>query len=382
MNSSLTSRGDSCARPRPAWASSVPPAPFGPAARWWSVVRLRSPQAALAACGTFEWLTIGYLGLLNVLIAVFHRNLPGAARYFLLHTFIAAAVPAVCWAAHRWPYASLRFLRHWYPLALFLVFFEELHYLVHLILPGWSDRWLVAFDYALFGVHPTVWLERLAGPRFNDFMAMNYMTYYLYTVILGAALYLRNEIRAFWTTMTASAAAYYIGYVIALLWPAEGPYHTLAPLQTVELTGGFFTTVMDQIESVGRVHGAAFPSAHVSGSTVALLAAWCYRRGLFWAFLPFFLGMLASTVYGRYHYAADVFGGALLGWIGFRLAGAMEARRAYRLAPASNRSFRRDSIARVSVASSSIGVNVMYPRTKAHTSVPSSSSSSGLQADQ
>jgi len=65
------------------------------------------------------------------------------------------------------------------------------------------------------------------------------------------------------------------------------------------------------------VHGAAFPSAHVAGSMVALLAAWRYRRWLFWVCLPFFLCMCVATVYGRYHYVADVLAGLAVGAAGF-----------------------------------------------------------------
>ncbi|MGC1583925.1 MAG: phosphatase PAP2 family protein, partial [Candidatus Acidiferrales bacterium] len=67
----------------------------------------------------------------------------------------------------------------------------------------------------------------------------------------------------------------------------------------------------------GRVHGAAFPSAHVAGSMVAILASWRYRRWLFWLCVPFFVCMMVATVYGGYHYVADVLAGMLTGAIGF-----------------------------------------------------------------
>jgi membrane-associated phospholipid phosphatase len=68
---------------------------------------------------------------------------------------------------------------------------------------------------------------------------------------------------------------------------------------------------------LGRVHGAAFPSAHVAGSMVAILASWRYRRWLFWLCLPFFASMCVATVYGRYHYVADVLAGLAVGAMGF-----------------------------------------------------------------
>jgi membrane-associated phospholipid phosphatase len=50
---------------------------------------------------------------------------------------------------------------------------------------------------------------------------------------------------------------------------------------------------------------------------VAILCAWRYRRWLFWATLPFFVSMMVATVYGRYHYVADVLAGMLVGAAGY-----------------------------------------------------------------
>ena len=65
------------------------------------------------------------------------------------------------------------------------------------------------------------------------------------------------------------------------------------------------------------VHGAAFPSQHVAGSVAALWGAWRFRRWLFWVMLPLVAAMCFSTVWGRYHYAADVFGGMVTGTLGY-----------------------------------------------------------------
>jgi len=53
---------------------------------------------------------------------------------------------------------------------------------------------------------------------------------------------------------------------------------------------------------------------------VALLGARRYRPYLFWVFLPLFVAMCVSTIYGRYHYIADVLAGILVGALGFILA--------------------------------------------------------------
>ena len=289
---------------------------------------VRSPHKALAfsrlfaeirrACGAFEWVSLGYLAWITSIIAVFHKNIAHPSAFFWAHCAIAAAVIALAVIARRSPDAKvLRFARHWYPLPLYIFLFEELNALVHAIFPFWLDRYFIVFDHALTGVNPSVWLAQFASPALNDFMQFSYMTYFLYLVILPALLYAAKERRAFWEVMVSTAVAHYTVYFISVLMPVESPHFSLASIETVRLSGGFCTHVINWLESYALVRGAAFPSAHVAGSTVAILASWRYRRWLFWICLPFFLCMCVATVYGRYHYVVDVLAGLATGVWGF-----------------------------------------------------------------
>jgi membrane-associated phospholipid phosphatase len=238
--------------------------------------------------------------------------------YLAIHVSIAAALAWLVRAASRSRSAPLQLARHWYPLPLYLFLFEELGGFVHAIFPQWIDQWLIDFDYRCAGgMQPAVWFARFASPAVNDFMQFAYMTYFLYLFLLPAVLYARKDRLAFWTTMTATAVANYSVYAIAVLLPTESPYHAFAWLRAQPLAGSYCTAVIDLIERFGRVHGAAFPSAHVAGSMVAMCAGWRYRRWLFRICLPFFASMCVATVYGRYHYVADVLAGLLVGHFAF-----------------------------------------------------------------
>jgi membrane-associated phospholipid phosphatase len=130
-------------------------------------------------------------------------------------------------------------------------------------------------------------------------------------------LYYREDWRGYWSVMTYSAVAYAIGYVIAVFLPIESPWFAMARSWHGELHGGPFTAAINFIEHYGRVRGAAFPSEHVAGSFAALWGAWRHRRWLFWVMLPLVLCMCVSTVWGRYHYVADIFGGIITGTLGY-----------------------------------------------------------------
>ncbi len=282
---------------------------------WPDVPRLL--DVVRRACGAFEWVTLAYLAWLGAILLICHRNIEHAGRYIAIHTVIALGILCLAVAARHSRNKLARFARHWYPLPLYIFFFEELQGLVHAIYPGWFDRWLIQFDFNLAGIHPSLWLARFAGPVLNDFMQFAYMTYFLYLPLLPALLYVHRERLAFWTVMVSTAIAHYSVYVMAVLLPVESPFYSLASLQSKPLTGGTCTAVINLIEHFGRVHGAAFPSAHVAGSMVAIAASWRYRRWLFWVCLPFFGSMCVATVYGRYHYVADVLAGLAVGAIGF-----------------------------------------------------------------
>jgi membrane-associated phospholipid phosphatase len=279
---------------------------------WIAIVR--------QSCGAFEWVTFAYLAWLGAIFLLCHRNIEHAPRYIAIHIVIALEILCLVVAASHSRNKLAHFARHWYPLPLYIFFFEELQGLVHAISQNWFDRWLIQFDFNLAGIHPSVWLAQFACPALNDFMQFAYMTYFLYLVILPGILYAHRERLAFWTVMVSTAIAHYSVYVIAILLPIESPHFSLASLQTKPLTGGACTALINFIEHFGRVHGAAFPSAHVAGSMVAILASWRYRRWLFWVCLPFFASMCIATIYGRYHYVADVLAGLVVGALGF-LAG-------------------------------------------------------------
>jgi membrane-associated phospholipid phosphatase len=282
--------------------------------------------AAWAACGAFEWVALSYLGVSSALIVAFAENLAHPMRLLGLQACLALIILALCGteasvAADRSSSTIAQkfwhFWRHWYPHLFFLFCFEELAHLVHLVSPGWQDAKLIAFDYWLTGVHPSVWLEQFATPARNEFMQFAYITYFTYLLVLGGILYHRKDWRGYWSVMTYSATAYAIGYVIAICFPIESPWFAMVGMWHGQLRGGAFTALINFIEHYGRVRGAAFPSEHAAGSFAALWGAWRHRRWLFGVLLPLVLCMCVSTVYGRYHYVVDVFGGMITGTLGY-----------------------------------------------------------------
>jgi membrane-associated phospholipid phosphatase len=303
------------------------------------VLARRELAVSWAACGMFEYVALGYLGISSALILFFAENLAHPVRLIGMQALVAAVILVLCGtearvsgreesdeAAKEITDKSVcstvaqkfwHFWRYWYPHLFFLFCFEELGQLVHLVQPGWQDAKLMAFDHWLTGVHPTVWLEQFATPARNDFMQFVYLTYFTYLLVVGGVLYYRRDWRGYWSVMTYSAVGYAVGYVIAICFPIESPWFAMAGAWHGELRGGAATSMINFIEHYGRVRGAAFPSEHVAGAVAATWGAWRHRRWLFWVILPLVACMCVSTIWGRYHYIADVFAGMITGTLGY-----------------------------------------------------------------
>jgi len=299
--------------------------------RAWRRLRTEA-RAAWAATGAYERVALGYLGISSTLIAYFAKNLQHPLRLLGVQAGAALVVMALCWvgacaAARQARFGSSfstrwwHFWRHWYPHLFFLFCFEELAHLMTLVTPEWQDAKLLAFDHWLTGVQPSIWLEQFATPLRNDGMQFFYLTYFTYLVILGGILYYRREWQAYWSVMTYSMVGYACGYLIAMCLPIESPWFALAGAWKAPLAGGPFTATVNFIEHFGRVRGAAFPSEHVAGATAVLWGAWKFRRWLFWVMVPLFILMCMSTIWGRYHYVADIFGGMTTGTLGYLIGG-------------------------------------------------------------
>jgi membrane-associated phospholipid phosphatase len=287
----------------------------------------RTSAEAWSACGAFEWLALGYLGATSCLFLVFAANLAHPYRLLATQIFVAAVMLSLVLKQAR---AAARdregkkfitgwwhFWRYWYPHLFFLFCFEELAYSMTLVTPHWQDAHLIAFDHWLTGVHPSIWLEQFVTPARNEFMQLVYFSYFTYLLIVAGILYVKREWRAYWSVMTYSMIGYMIGYFIALSFPVESPWFAMAGSWKGPLVGGPVTAMVNFMEHYGRVRGAAFPSEHVAGAVAALWGAWRFRRWLSWTMLPVFLLMCVSTIWGRYHYIADVFAGLVTGTLGF-----------------------------------------------------------------
>jgi membrane-associated phospholipid phosphatase len=262
-----------------------------------------------------------YFAVVSGLILVRWRHVPGAATLLLVNAVCIAIIFALVQLAPRSP--NWAFLHDWYPVAMPIVTFEQVSRLSLTLRSGWQDHYILNLESHLFPIPPTVWLGQHATGWTTELVEIGYFSYFVLLMIVAGTLYVRADRRPFRQTMDASVLSYLLCYVVFILFPTEGPAHTLAAKYQFALPGGGpFHWVVLLIQKHAGVHGNAFPSAHVAGGLVAVIAAWRFAPKLGAALTPLMILLCVGAVYDRYHYASDVVAGLVFGavpaWIMLR----------------------------------------------------------------
>ena len=172
------------------------------------------------------------------------------------------------------------------------------------------DPLLIRIDFSIFGVHPTLWMERWIVPWFTDVMSLAYVSYYFLPVTLIVVLYGKDRMAEFEISVFVLTFGYYLSFVGYILFPAIGPRFTLVHLQTVPLEGSLLTDlVRDGLNALEHNKRDCMPSGHTQIVLMVLYLAHRYERLLFYIFLPVICGLILSTFYLRYHYVVDLLAG-------------------------------------------------------------------------
>ncbi|MGQ9508558.1 MAG: phosphatase PAP2 family protein [Thermodesulfobacteriota bacterium] len=206
---------------------------------------------------------------------------------------------------------TIEFLYSFSPILYVILIYQSLGDIIHYLRED-IDSTLIQIDLFIFGVHPTVWMERFVVPWLTDLMSFFYGSYYFLPVILVFLLYLKRRIPEFNEAIFVLTFGYYLSFVGYILFPAIGPRFTLAHLQSVSLDGSLLTDlVRDVLNYLEHNKRDCMPSGHTQIVLMVLYLAYRYERVLFFFYLPIVCGLILSTVYLRYHYVVDLFAGAI-----------------------------------------------------------------------
>jgi membrane-associated phospholipid phosphatase len=239
---------------------------------------------------------------------------PPALQVYALHAAPLVGLAAAWPLLRRWRHA--RVLLDWLPLGLVLLTYEMLHVLVPACWGPWTiDPVLSAADRALFGDDLARVLEPVVSLPLTLLMALFYASYYVMPVSLGLYWYLRRRRTAFRELIVGEVGALFIGYLGYMFLPAVGPHAFLPPGALGPALEGNF--VGEWIAARNPARGGhfardAFPSLHTANAVTLVLVAWRHEPRVLRVYLPLVLGLVAATMYLRFHFAVDVLAGAAL----------------------------------------------------------------------
>lgn len=253
---------------------------------------------------------IGYFAYVAALAPLF----PDRPHLHFQPVLIAGAVFAMQFAlayGERTSFGSIvDRLRDWLPILLALIAFQEME----IFLPSRFDHhfeaaWIRQDVRVLGAWHVREVIEGF-GAIIPAYLELCYLLVYGVAAYCVSFLYAtgkRGRIDAFLTFYLAGTLG---AYALFPFFPSQPP-RLLYPAAVMPSVTTWVRVLNLWVLKKGTIHVGVFPSAHVSS---AFSAAWgmffaLSRKRVAWGLLMYACSVSLATIYGRYHYTADVLAG-------------------------------------------------------------------------
>lgn len=202
-------------------------------------------------------------------------------------------------------------LRDWLPIFLTYIAFREMELFLPRHFPAAIEVQWVAQDRIFLDI----WHARAAIEHFGAILPFYFELCYL--LVYGVAAYCilvlyankrRRSIDLFFVIYLAGTLG---AYALFPYFPSRPPRLVFPGLDQPHIVT-WVREVNLYILSKATIHSGVFPSAHVSS---AFSAAWAmflllpHRKAFGWGLLFYAISVSIATIYGRYHYVADVVAG-------------------------------------------------------------------------
>jgi membrane-associated phospholipid phosphatase len=266
-------------------------------------------------------IVLATLGLFTLLALLCFRRVEGWSLVVARNLAVAAAYVALAWAARRARSRPLKFVLRMLPVTLtygyLFLAVDRLQLIVH---GQFLDALILRLEEAVFGLQPTLWLERFTRPAVTEWMMFAYVFYFLMYPLLCAIIYFRNGEEAmedYFFTLGLANIFCDLGFILI---PLAGPTAVLGGSYTVPLDGYLFTWLGELVRTRLQFPGGSLPSPHCAAATIMWAMAYRYCRPVFWMLLPVVVSLYVSTFFCRYHYVSDAVTGILTAGLALAVA--------------------------------------------------------------
>ncbi len=217
----------------------------------------------------------------------------------------------------------LKNIHFYYVVPLIFLSFKEVYILLDSIHSQDYDHLLISIDRFIFGLDPTVFLFQISNPILTEILQIAYGTFFFLPIILGVEFQLKHKSTEFNFVIFTIVLGFFLSYIGYFFLPAVGPRFTLHNFDTtnIELPGLFLTNFLREIVNAGEsipagtlnpidlVQRDVFPSGHTQMTLLVMyLSVKLKSRNKLFFLIDGSL-LIFATVYLRYHYVVDLFGG-------------------------------------------------------------------------
>lgn len=285
-----------------------------------------------------DWITLGFCVWMLLLITFGWTQVQHPAKHFVSYITIIAALFLLIWAAHYLEryhapqhcsngvcrfmrpktYIAVSLLRQFYPVLLYLYFFESVSATNKVFFTDWLDPWFYRLDQSLFGYLPSnEWALMYPNGLLNELLHFAYFCYYPMIFGMPIYYYFKHPKALGELIFVLSFVFYSCFFIYSWLPVVGGRYFPEAMALTQVIEGGIFSRIMAYIYTHSPHLGGAFPSSHVAVAVVISLLGLKFNKALGYILLSITLFLSIATVYCHYHWFIDAVCGVITGLAGY-----------------------------------------------------------------
>lgn len=293
----------------------------------------KNPKKGLMA---LEWATLAYMALTVVTMLFTYTKLvnPESMIWGRIRVLV---ITVALWAVYRMvPCRMTRMTRVLAQMSLLAWWYPDT-YEINRLFPN-LDHLFAGWEQQIFGCQPALlFAKALPWPIVSELMDMGYFMYYPMIAIV-VYFYFFRRYQEFERISFVVLASFFLYYIVFIFIPVAGPtfYYDAVGVQDIAkgifpALGDYFNThtrclptpgyidgifyhLVEDAKAAGERPTAAFPSSHVSISTICMLLAWHTKnRKLVYGLLPFYIFLCMATVYIQAHYLIDAVAGLVTG---------------------------------------------------------------------
>jgi len=266
-----------------------------------------------------DLLNLCFLFVLVIFFLVTYSKTPFQTTLFLLYSLVFGVIFAIIIYKEN---ISIKYINHiqWIiPVIVFITLYMSIsgllpYYTENVVFDGVIDAW----DKKVFGISPSVWMEKFTHPIITEMLYILYFVYFVLPIVLMFFIFnYRSQIIAE-VSFFSILLNYYGAYIIYFFVPVVGPRFFLENEHAMELEGLFLSDhIRNTINFFEPSTLDCFPSLHTSILVLITILAAKYYEPFYRIYFVLSTVIIISLIYLRYHYLLDIIVGIIWGVVSY-----------------------------------------------------------------